>query len=116
MPNEPAAAHPPPLGVPPAEHPGHFPWKIVLTILMIGGIVAVVMLRRPHIAGAEAKGQGGGRGGGGSNLPVTAVVGTVQTTNVPIFLDGIGTVQAFNTVTVRSRVDGNVTKINFDEG
>jgi len=115
MPNDPAA-HPQPGGVPTAEHPGHFPWKIVLTILIIGGIVAFVMLRRSRTGGSEAKGPPGRGGGMGSNFPVTAVLGTVQTTNVPIFLDGIGTVQAFNTVTVRSRVDGNVQKINFEEG
>lgn len=115
MPNEPAA-HPEPGGVPPAEHPGHFPWKIVLTILIIGVLVAFVMLRRSSTSGSEAKGPAGRGGGMGSNVPVTAVLGNVHTTNVPIFLDGIGTVQAFNTVTVRSRVDGNVVKINFEEG
>src|ERR1044071_4131555 len=116
MPNEPAAAHPQPGGVPTAEHPGHFPWKIVLTLLIIGGIVLFVMLRRSRTGGSEAKAPPGRGGGMGSNFPVTAVLGTVQTTNVPLFLDGIGTVQAFNTVTVRSRVDGNVQKINFEEG
>ena len=35
---------------------------------------------------------------------------------MPIYLNGIGTVQAFNTVTVRARVDGQVTKIAFTEG
>jgi membrane fusion protein, multidrug efflux system len=117
MANDPAA-HPQPGGVPPAEHPGHFPWKIVLSILIIGAIVLVVMIRRSQAGGTQTKGPGGRGGGGGmgSNLPVTAILGTAQSTNVPIFLDGIGTVQAFNTVTVRSRVDGNVTKINFDEG
>src|SRR5437588_3856885 len=117
MPNEPAAAHPEPGGVPPAEHPGHFPWKIVLSILILGVIVVVAVIKRSHAGGTETKGPPGRGGGGmGSNFPVTAVLGVVETTNMPIFLDGIGTVQAFNTVTVRSRVDGNVTKINFDEG
>lgn len=35
---------------------------------------------------------------------------------MPIYLDGLGTVQAFNTVTVRARVDGEVEKIAFTEG
>jgi len=35
---------------------------------------------------------------------------------MPVYLEGIGTVQAFNTVTVRARVDGQVTKIAFIEG
>jgi len=48
--------------------------------------------------------------------PVPIVPGKVETKDVPIFLDGLGTVQAFNTVTVHSRVDGQVTKIAFTEG
>jgi multidrug efflux system membrane fusion protein len=35
---------------------------------------------------------------------------------MPIYLDGLGTVQAFNTVTVRTRVDGELTQIRFKEG
>jgi membrane fusion protein, multidrug efflux system len=47
-------------------------------------------------------------------VPVTAGVVTVQ--DVPQFLQGIGTVQAFNTVTVKSRVDGAIVKVAFTEG
>jgi membrane fusion protein, multidrug efflux system len=36
--------------------------------------------------------------------------------DVPIYLSGLGTVQAFNSVLVKSRVDGQVFKINFAEG
>jgi multidrug efflux system membrane fusion protein len=35
---------------------------------------------------------------------------------VPIFLSGIGTVQAYNSVAVRSRVDGAITQVLFTEG
>ncbi|MBV8133785.1 MAG: efflux RND transporter periplasmic adaptor subunit [Alphaproteobacteria bacterium] len=50
----------------------------------------------------------------GQAIPVTA--GTVATEDVPVFLHGIGTVQAYNTVAVKSRVDGQIIKINFKEG
>jgi multidrug efflux system membrane fusion protein len=36
--------------------------------------------------------------------------------DLPVYFNGLGTVTAFNTVTVRSRVDGQITKINFKEG
>ena len=36
--------------------------------------------------------------------------------NVPYYLSGLGTVTAFNTVTVKSRVDGELQKVNFKEG
>jgi RND family efflux transporter, MFP subunit len=51
--------------------------------------------------------------GGG---PVPVVAGKVEQKDVPIFLDGLGTVQAFNTVTVRARVDGELTQVLFKEG
>jgi len=52
-------------------------------------------------------------GGGG---PVPVVAGKVEQKDMPIYLDGLGTVQAFNTVTVHPRVDGALVQINFSEG
>jgi multidrug efflux system membrane fusion protein len=52
------------------------------------------------------------------NLPPAIAVDTaaVGHTNVPIYLEGLGTVQAFYTVTVTARVDGEIQKIGFTEG
>src|SRR5258705_9617977 len=36
--------------------------------------------------------------------------------DIPIYFDGLGTVQAFNTVTVTTRVDGQLQRVNFVEG
>src|ERR1022692_3823654 len=47
-------------------------------------------------------------------VPVSAVA--VQRKDVPIYLTGLGTVQAYNSVLVKSRVDGQIVKINFAEG
>ena len=47
-------------------------------------------------------------------IPVTA--GVADTRDVPVYVQGLGTVQAFNTVNVRSRVDGQITKVFFKEG
>ena len=47
-------------------------------------------------------------------MPVVA--GKVEQKDVPIYLDGLGTVQAFNTVTVHTRVDGALVQVNFSEG
>jgi multidrug efflux system membrane fusion protein len=50
----------------------------------------------------------------GPAAPVhTAIVGTRA---FPVILTGLGTVQATNTVTVRSRVDGQIEKVAFEEG
>ncbi|HKS04153.1 MAG TPA: efflux RND transporter periplasmic adaptor subunit, partial [Chthoniobacterales bacterium] len=57
-----------------------------------------------------------GRRGAGSGGPVPIVAGTVEQKDMPIYLGGLGTVQAFNTVTVHTRVDGALVQVNFSEG
>ena len=48
--------------------------------------------------------------------PATPVsVAAAQRRDVPIYLTGLGTVQAFNTVTVKTRVDGELVKVAFTE-
>jgi multidrug efflux system membrane fusion protein len=47
-------------------------------------------------------------------IPVT--VGVVTPADVPVLLNGIGTVQAYNTIVVRSRVDGPIVAVDFTEG
>ena len=48
--------------------------------------------------------------------PVPVTVAAVTKENFPIYLTGLGTVQGFNTVTVRTRVDGQINQIAFKEG
>jgi membrane fusion protein, multidrug efflux system len=47
-------------------------------------------------------------------VPVT--IATVEKADFPSYLFGLGSVQAFNTVVVRTRVDGQIDKIAFQEG
>jgi multidrug efflux system membrane fusion protein len=47
-------------------------------------------------------------------VPVSAA--PVRRQDVPIYLTGLGTVQAYNSVLIKSRVDGQIVKINFAEG
>jgi multidrug efflux system membrane fusion protein len=51
---------------------------------------------------------------GPAGVPVT--VGPVTAADVPIVVHGIGTVQAFNAVAVKSRVDGAIVQVDFTEG
>jgi membrane fusion protein, multidrug efflux system len=48
--------------------------------------------------------------------PVPVTPGTAETRDMPVYVRGIGSVQAFNTVTVKSRVDGQIVKVDFTEG
>jgi membrane fusion protein, multidrug efflux system len=47
-------------------------------------------------------------------IPVTGGVAAVK--DVPVYLTGLGTVQAYNTVTIKVRVDGQLDKVAFVEG
>ena len=83
---------------------------VVLGVLIAG--VAVAWLRG-HNPAAANKAAGFARG---EMPPVPVVAGVVAEKDVPIYLEGLGTVQAFNTVTVRARVDGQLVKVAFGEG
>src|ERR1700761_736486 len=48
--------------------------------------------------------------------PIRVNAATVEKSDFPVYLTSLGTVQAFNTVLVRSRVDGQIDKIAFKEG
>lgn len=48
--------------------------------------------------------------------PTPVTVAVVQTGDLPVYLNGIGTVQAYNTVTVRFLVNGTLEKVAFTEG
>jgi multidrug efflux system membrane fusion protein len=51
------------------------------------------------------------------NTPTpTVAFANSETRNIPIFLRGLGTVTALQTVTIRSRVDGELIKVHFSEG
>ena len=51
-----------------------------------------------------------------ANAPVPVQVATVRQQTVPVVLNALGTVTAYNTVTLNSRVSGQITQVNFREG
>ena len=57
---------------------------------------------------------GGGRFGADGPVPVLAV--QARAADVPVYLDGVGTVRALNMVTIHSQVDGTLSSVNFREG
>jgi multidrug efflux system membrane fusion protein len=59
-------------------------------------------------------GFGGGKRGGVGPVPV--VVQKATRSVIPVYIDGLGNVTAFYTVTVKSRVDGQLMKVDFNEG
>jgi len=59
---------------------------------------------------------GRGRRGAVSTDVVQVVTAQARVSDVPIFLSGIGTVIAYNTIDIKSQVDGVILKMNFQEG
>lgn len=84
--------------------------RFILILLMLAATAAVFLFVRRKSKAAEAK------SGPTSNPPVAVIVGEVKRADVPVWLSGIGSVKASNTVTVRPRVGGSLDKILFTEG
>jgi len=108
---------------PPPRRARELIWFVLL--LVIGGVAGYAVWRagRPasaqRVQGPGGGGGGGGRGGGGrggANGPVPVVVATVGRSSIPVYLNGLGNVTAFYTVTIKSRVDGQLMKVDFKEG
>jgi multidrug efflux system membrane fusion protein len=99
-----------------------FIWAIFLVIIIGVGAYAVYTAGKTQgngqNAGKNGGKNGGGNGGGGRNAfgPQPVVVSPVKRAPVPVYLNGLGNVAAFYTVLVKSRVDGQLMKVNFQEG
>lgn len=92
-------------------------WVLIVlgAILLAGGFY----FTRKHAATTAAN-DGPKPGASGSaaaeGRPVPVLITKVEKRDVPIYLEGLGNVAAFNTVTVRSQIDGKLDKIVFTEG
>jgi membrane fusion protein, multidrug efflux system len=68
-------------------------------------------------ADSKQKGGGAGKGGrGGAQMTIPVAVAKAEIRDLPILLNGLGSVDAFNTVAVKSRIDGQLIKVNVKEG
>ncbi len=81
-----------------------------LFALVLIAVAAALYLQ----AGGDEQARRGRRGG--ANGPVPVLVADAQTMDVPVYLDGVGTTKALNTVTVLPQVDGKLIKVLFSEG
>jgi membrane fusion protein, multidrug efflux system len=87
----------------------------LIAALVIAAVVGVYYM--PHWQQTlAAVSKGGRRGGPAANNPVPVLATAARLADVPVYLDGVGTAKALNTVTVRSQVDGKIVDISFKEG
>jgi membrane fusion protein, multidrug efflux system len=93
----------------------------LISLALVAGIVYYWAPWQPagQQTGTNKQGKGKGKRGfanttPGEAVPVLAVAAKVA--DVPVYLDGVGTARALNTVTVRPQVDGKLISISFVEG
>jgi len=89
--------------------------KMLIAVLLIVGVAAAgyYYWHAAPAAPAPAAATKGGRGPGG---PTPVVASPATQSDVDIIVNGLGTVTPLRTVTVRSRVDGELVRVLFNEG
>jgi multidrug efflux system membrane fusion protein len=94
-----------------------FIWMILLLAVVCVTVYAVWRASQPGLV-VQPQNQGRGRNarGTGGLGPQPVVVYKAKRMNVPVYLNGLGNVAAFYTVTVKTRVDGQLMKVAFKEG
>src|SRR5450432_4831675 len=88
-------------------------WRRHRLLVVIGGLVLLVVLFL-LLRGKKGAAPAGAQRGGARVIAVVAVPAKLG--DMSIYLDGLGTVTAINTVTVRSRVDGQLINVSYREG
>lgn len=88
--------------------------SLLVTAVILGGLGYIAwsaFQTKPAMMG-----RGNGGPGGRPDMSVPVLAATPKIEDVPVYLDGVGSVRALNTVTVRAQVDGKLISVNFTEG
>jgi membrane fusion protein, multidrug efflux system len=88
--------------------------KRALAVLVVGAVTGTVVYVSAMPSVQKQGGGGKRKMMGDGPVPVSSSFATVK--DVPVYLNGVGTAKARNTVTVRPQVDGKILSINFKEG
>ena len=95
-------------------------WLLAVVALAAGGYAG---WRHYHDGGRTPDGNTAAQNGAAqhpgptsSPTPIPVTTANAVKADFPVYLEGLGTVQPFDTVTIRSRVDGEVIKIGFKQG
>ena len=87
--------------------------RIILLALLLGVVGFSVWRIRSNNAEQAATAD---KQSQAANRPTPVLTSAVQSKTVPVYLTALGTVTAYNTVTLHSRVDGQLLSVNFHEG
>src|SRR5438093_2588813 len=87
-------------------------WKIGLLAVCLVAVIAYVFWSNSGRAQSRAAPQG--PISGAQSVPVATVA--AKTGSIPVYLNGLGSVTPLNTVTVKTRVDGQLMSVRYQEG
>jgi multidrug efflux system membrane fusion protein len=90
---------------------GYRKWIVLLVVALIVGVIVWRILESKKADQATAQ-----KAAAAANRPVPVQFVPVQVKTVPVFLSALGTVTAYNTVTLQARVSGQLLSVNFTEG
>src|SRR3954468_24452896 len=85
----------------------------LVALILVGGATVYWWQQPPQ---PQQQQQRVGRNFRGDDGPVPVIAAQSRRADVPVYLDGVGTVRALNTVTVRPQVDGKLLSVNYTEG
>src|SRR5581483_11580066 len=97
-------------------------WRALIWVVFLLAIAGVAAYAVYHAGDPTTAPKGGGGGGGrgaggrGGTGPVPVVSAKVSRASIPVYLNGLGNVSPYYTVVIKSRVDGQLMKVHFNEG
>jgi membrane fusion protein, multidrug efflux system len=90
---------------------------VTVRILILACLALILSGCGSTSADSKQKGGGSGKGGrGGGQMTIPVAVAKAEVRDLPVILTGLGSVEAYNTVAVKSRLDGQLVQVNFREG
>jgi len=84
-------------------------WLWLLAVVLLLGVAYLIARWQTHSSAASKR-----ESGAPQRVPVS--IASARKGEMPVYLNGLGTVTPTNTVTVRSRIDGQLLSVNFQEG
>jgi membrane fusion protein, multidrug efflux system len=111
--DEPTAPPPPPSSEPPpppAPRRKRWPWVVLAVAAAVATYLLISGHSRTQAKAAAAKAKAA------ASAPVPVVAAAARIGDIPVYLTGLGSVTALNTAVVKSRVDGQLFRIDFREG
>src|SRR5215218_4841418 len=91
-------------------------WALLIVAITALGYFGWQRLQTQRLQSEDHQAQADAQKTGPAHAAVPVRASAVEKADFPVYLTGLGTVQGFNTVVVRTRVDGQINRIAFQEG